>query len=272
MFFTPSRIGRILICVAALAQNFSTASPIPQNDTSVIASRNKVGFGNDMWLRVMPLGASITYGLRSPDGNGYRKYLRDQLVAYGNDVNMVGSRRNGSMDDNDVEGWPGDIIDQVRTKARSAVPKYKPNLVLINVGTNDCSGNVDISNAGKRMSALLDDVFQGSSRVTIILSTLLVRSDASKEKCVENVNGQFRSVVSQQRNNGRRVVLVDMQPPAGPTTSQLVDGTHPTPAGYQKMGNIWFNGIKEADRLGFLQQKEAIPGNADGVPDRGIYG
>jgi hypothetical protein len=71
----------------------------------------------------MPLGASITYGLKSSDGNGYRKYLRDRIVAYGNDVNMVGSRRNGTMEDNDVEGWPGYIIDQVHDAAVTAVPK-----------------------------------------------------------------------------------------------------------------------------------------------------
>jgi hypothetical protein len=71
----------------------------------------------------MPLGASITYGLKSSDGNGYRKALRDQIVAYGNDVNMVGSRRNGSMEDNDVEGWPGYVIDQVQAKANVAVSK-----------------------------------------------------------------------------------------------------------------------------------------------------
>jgi hypothetical protein len=31
------------------------------------------------YLRVMPLGASITMGAGSTDGNGYRKHIRDQL-------------------------------------------------------------------------------------------------------------------------------------------------------------------------------------------------
>ncbi|KAI8950082.1 carbohydrate esterase family 3 protein [Xylaria longipes] len=272
MLFTAMRFYRIWICAASLTQSISLASPIKQNDDHPSVRRDGRGFGGGMWLRIMPLGASITYGLTSSDGNGYRKYLSDQIVDHGNLVNMVGSRRNGTMEDNDVEGWPGDIIDQVHTKANVAVPKYKPNLVLINVGTNDCTGNVDLSNAGKRMSNLLDDVFKGSSRATVILSTLLVRSDESKQKCVENLNSQFKTVAAAQRANGRRIVLVDMQPPAGPTTAQLVDGTHPTDAGYAKMATIWFNGIKEADEAGLLLTKEAIPGNPDGVPDRGVYG
>jgi hypothetical protein len=51
-------------------------------------------------LRILPLGASITWGLRSTDGNGYRKALRDQLRWKGFEVNMVGSRANGTMVDN----------------------------------------------------------------------------------------------------------------------------------------------------------------------------
>ncbi|KAJ3552332.1 hypothetical protein NPX13_g11142 [Xylaria arbuscula] len=272
MFLSTIRVCRILLCAAALMQGIAVAAPIQRDDDQLITRRSKAGFAKGIWLRIMPLGASITYGLTSGDGNGYREFLRDKIVDYGNPVNMVGSRRNGTMEDNDVEGWPGYIISQVQTKANTAVPKYKPNVVLINVGTNDCSGNVDLANAGKRMSALLDDVYKGSPRATIILSTLLVRWDEDKQECVEDLNSQFKTVAAAQRANGRRLVLVDMQPPAGPTTDELVDGTHPTEAGYAKMANIWFAGIKEADSAGFLLTKEAIAGNPNGVPDRGVYG
>ena len=51
-------------------------------------------------LRVMPLGASITVGYMSSDGNGYRKYLREQLRYAGWGVDMVGSLANGTMNDN----------------------------------------------------------------------------------------------------------------------------------------------------------------------------
>ncbi|KAI0423960.1 carbohydrate esterase family 3 protein [Xylaria sp. FL1042] len=272
MFLTATRVCRMLICAAALVQGIALASPLRKNDEFVVTRRSSAGFAKGIWLRIMPLGASISYGLTSSDGNGYRKFLRDQIVDYGNPVNMVGSRRNGTMDDNDVEGWPGYIIDQVHTKANTAVPKYKPNVVLVNVGTNDCSGDVDLPNAGERMSNLLDDVFKGSPRATIILSTLLVRSDEEKQECVEDLNSQFKTVAVAQRAKGRRLVLVDMQPPDGPTTAELVDGIHPNETGYAKMASIWFDGIKEADEAGFLLMKEAIPGNPDGVPDRGVYG
>lgn len=58
----------------------------------------------DFYLRIMPLGASITAGDPKAPGdegkNGYRKNLRDQLRFDGWKVNMVGSRRRGKMADN----------------------------------------------------------------------------------------------------------------------------------------------------------------------------
>ena len=58
---------------------------------------------DDFWLRIMPLGASITAGDFPPDddksGNGYRKYVRDTLREAGWRVNMVGSFQSGNMND-----------------------------------------------------------------------------------------------------------------------------------------------------------------------------
>jgi hypothetical protein len=51
------------------------------------------------YLRILPLGASITWGQASSDGNGYRKHLRDQIRFDGWNVNMVGSRTSGTMND-----------------------------------------------------------------------------------------------------------------------------------------------------------------------------
>lgn len=63
----------------------------------------------DFWLRVMPLGASITAGTNGPPGNdknGYRKFLRDELVSQGWKVNMVGTFQSGTMNDNVSLSFP----------------------------------------------------------------------------------------------------------------------------------------------------------------------
>lgn len=54
---------------------------------------------SNFYLRIMPLGASITQGAKSTDNNGYRKHIRDQLRYEGWLVNMVGSLQDGTMAD-----------------------------------------------------------------------------------------------------------------------------------------------------------------------------
>lgn len=58
----------------------------------------------DFYLRIMPLGASITAGNPAAPGddenNGYRKNLRDKLRFDGWKVNMVGRLNRGNMADN----------------------------------------------------------------------------------------------------------------------------------------------------------------------------
>ena len=51
-------------------------------------------------LRSLPLGASITWGQGSTDGNGYREDLRKLLVQRSTVVDMVGTVHSGKMSDN----------------------------------------------------------------------------------------------------------------------------------------------------------------------------
>lgn len=101
-----------------------------QSDVSPLVRRS---IDNSVILRILPLGASIVYGLTSSDGNGFRYALRNQLVYSSNPVNFIGSVQSGTMADNDVEGWPGYIITQVASKAELSIPS-QPNLVLLHVG------------------------------------------------------------------------------------------------------------------------------------------
>jgi hypothetical protein len=75
------------------------AASISDQVPSALVRRQSVG---DVELRILPLGASITWGLKSETHNGYRKYLRDQLRFDGWEVNMVGSKHDpdSTMKDN----------------------------------------------------------------------------------------------------------------------------------------------------------------------------
>lgn len=55
---------------------------------------------NKVTVKILPLGASITWGQLSSTGNGYRQPLREKLIKDGWNVDMVGSKHNGKMEDN----------------------------------------------------------------------------------------------------------------------------------------------------------------------------
>ncbi|KXG52079.1 Esterase, SGNH hydrolase-type, subgroup [Penicillium griseofulvum] len=203
----------------------------------------------------MPLGGSVTYGSGSTDGNGYRRTLQETLILDGYTVEMVGSRKAGSMENNSNEGWRGFRIDQVTNKAKTSVPRFLPNLFTVNVGSNDCIQDYQIETAGERMSDMLE--YQWTmSRSTVVLSTLLPNLDREVEDRVRCVNEQFRELVKVKEADGRRIVLVDMHGADGPRIGDLVDGTHPNDVGYKKMAMIWRRGIHEAIRKGFIQEPQ----------------
>ncbi|KAK8855247.1 carbohydrate esterase family 3 protein [Apiospora arundinis] len=200
-----------------------------ENDLSTRADK--------FWLRVMPLGASITQGIQSTDGNGYRKHIRDQLRFAGWNVNMVGSKRDGNMNDKDNEGHPGWVISQVTGAAKDNA-HLRPNLVMINAGTNDCIQNIDVDNAGKRMKAMLDLLKQQIPETTILLSTIV--PSASRQSCVENVNRQYKNL----KDEANGVYIAEMKLTMSDITN---DGVHPTDEGYRKMAAAWWAAFQRAE-------------------------
>lgn len=210
-----------------------------------------------MPLRLLPLGASITFGSGSTDGNGFRKHLRDMLIADGHAVRMVGSLQAGTMQNNDNEGWRGYRIDQIEEKGRESAAKYLPNIITIQAGTNDCISGYDIDHVGERLRRMLELLWRICPGSTLVLSTLPVNSSSPYvEPRVRRANDQIRYLWKHYADQGRRIVLADMHGLDGPQLSDLVDGTHPNDEGYLKMARIWHRAILEAEARGFLRQNQ----------------
>ncbi|KAJ5352116.1 hypothetical protein N7452_001090 [Penicillium brevicompactum] len=222
-------------------------------------------------LRILPLGASLTWGLLSESGNGYRKPLRDALRFDGWEVDMVGSRNNGTMEDNDVEAKSGNTIGMVQAASVNSL-HYRPNVVLINAGTNDCRLAIDIPNTSERMKVLIDSLLKadGMDKTTIILSTLIPSTEVNTTKFRPDVNNQFRELAVKLRSKGYPIVLADMDPekpdpgngwivsPADFQHGDSVDDTHPNEHGYAKMAYVWYKAIQAADDAGFLKSPNKL--------------
>jgi lysophospholipase L1-like esterase len=130
--------GLILLLTTLLATITPSihALPTPQTLADLFLA-DAVGPTTDHeFLRIMPLGASITAGQHSSDNNGYRQAFRSALRNEGYPLRMVGNRIVGTMHDNAVSAVPGYTISEVHALANRSLI-YQPNLVLINAGTND---------------------------------------------------------------------------------------------------------------------------------------
>ncbi|KAJ4390878.1 hypothetical protein N0V93_004477 [Gnomoniopsis smithogilvyi] len=227
--------------------NKDTVTPLnelsPLRDNFQLSSRQAA----PVPLRIMALGASVTFGTGSSTGNSYRKDLRDMLVASGSTVNFVGEFTNGNFTNRQVEATPGFVISQIADSANKETPISMPNLVLMDAGTNNCNQGGLVPDAGANVSTMIDNIFTQSPGSTVILATILVNAqDAGQEACRVDINTQYSAMAAQMTAQGAKLVLVDMRGPDGPTTADLADKRHPNDVGYQKMATVWSQGIQQA--------------------------
>ncbi|KAJ6128170.1 hypothetical protein N7471_009387 [Penicillium samsonianum] len=218
------------------------------SDVSALQARDTKPFP----LRILPLGASITMGYKSKDGNGYRKWLRQQLRYAGWEVDMIGTMKNGTMHDNDHDGHIGWRIDQIASHAKQIIPQ-QPNLILLNAGTNDALQDYKIKTAGKRMDSLLTYLFDNIPNTTIILSTLTY--NGKKPQLATDISTQYLELAAKRRARKERLVVADMS--TFIKWKQLVDKIHPTDAGYEEMASVWWAAIQQAEKEGFLSAPES---------------
>jgi hypothetical protein len=97
------------------------------------------------------------------------------------------------MQDGEHEGHSGARIDQV-IQLMDASVGTKPNLYLINAGTNDCQQNwQQMKGTIGRMNVLLTKAWDKSQKATIILSTLTPSFNGDdKNQRVTNLNKEIR--------------------------------------------------------------------------------
>jgi lysophospholipase L1-like esterase len=212
-------------------------------------------------VRVMPLGDSITEGTQVP--GGYRIGLWQRFGAGGYRVDFVGSQFNGpaSLGDHDHEGHPGWRIDQIDASVVAWLRNTTPHTVLLHIGTNDILQNHDVAGAPARLSTLVDHVTATVPTAEVFVATIIPLADSGQEASVRGFNATIPGIVQSKVDAGKHVHLVDMH--AALTTADLIDGIHPTAAGYDKMAAAW---------LAALRSVPGSIGDPGGSPGQEIVG
>lgn len=164
----------------------------------------------------------------------------------------------------DHEGVAGDLVNQVAARTKNACHIWRPNVVLINAGTNDATREVDpIDQTGVRMQHLIDSVFSQVPDAVVVLSTLLPHTDGNqntgaKQPNVDNINGQYRALVRDYvpdpaaEDPPFKVILADMVAGDFINNNHIHDDVHPTREGNERMAAVWSYAINEAYERGWI--------------------
>lgn len=211
---------------------------------------------------VLPLGDSITEGYGS-SGGGYRVELFRQALQNGKSLTFVGSLENGPStvqnqafpkkheghggytidSDSGHSGISGSITDQ-------ALANFRPNIVLLMIGTNDINGNIDVANAPKRLGNLIDDITTRAPNALLVVATIIpIANDGTNQKVIA-YNAALAGVVKPKAAAGKHVVLLDnyaaFSKDSSYRTTLMSDNLHPNDAGYVVLGRSMYEAIRSA--------------------------
>lgn len=211
----------------------------------------------------MPMGASLVYGLESSDGNGFRLGVEKLLENNGSTVTMLGTQESGDMPQNHHEAYLAITIDKYAEKvANSGAYEMKPNIILLNLGVNDCwymadekhpedsdpsidARTTDGKYTALRFGNLLSKLKTAFPETLVLASQLTYNTNEWQDKCIKGFNAHLPSVVANATAAGQIIRYVEMYD-AVPHDMYQEDGTHPNDEGYQLMAKRWFDAAQTA--------------------------
>ncbi|KAL8833080.1 MAG: hypothetical protein Q9170_004513 [Blastenia crenularia] len=143
-------------------------------------------------------------------------------------------------------------IERIADKAKLSQKSLDPNIILLHAGTNDLnmSPPIDPEHAPDRLGALIDQLILDSPDAAILVAQIIHAANAKTEALIQIYDVDIARVVVRRAKAGCKVFLVDMR---SITAADLVDGLHPTDAGYQKMADLWFKAIQEVSHKGWIK-------------------
>ena len=247
-------------------------------------------------VSIMCIGDSITdgYGV----AGSYRKFLYHDLTEAGFSVDMLGAKGGGwtpvytdeitgesfSYDDENT-GYSGYAIKAYdgrsgiyETLRETACLEQDPDIVILQIGTNDVIDCHALDQAGDRLTTLISYILDEISADAVLYVTTIPdldpnRSDvyswfgnyrhsadwqtsysdeeveAAVQQSVDQYNATVRETVQTLAAAHDNLRLGDVHSAITDVTTQLGDGVHPNNAGYKCMGDYWA-GVIAADLSG----------------------
>lgn len=174
-------------------------------------------------LRIMPVGNSITagehYGYPAmEERTGYRKPLYEMLINGGYNVDFVGSQSHGirpkscnNYFDWNCEAYPGWKIRGISGKLKAALENYRPDILLIHVGTNGKNWGEKPGEAADMLSMIDTFSVKNNHPITVFLCLIINRFIEEDASLTSTFNEQVASMVKNRKGDSIKIILVDME-------------------------------------------------------------
>ena len=251
------------------------------------------GSADDNTVKIMSIGDSITDGYGT-DGS-YRKFLYNGLTESGYSIDMVGP--NWSWGDaiyTDSEtgesftydaahcGYSGYAIKEYSgrsgiletIKNGNYLSEHTPDIVILQIGTNDVIDNYNIDTAGERLEELAGYILENISSESALFITTIPDLDPNRsdvyswfgnyrhsadwqtnysdeeaevlvQQQVDNYNAQVKALVEEKQAEGvSNIYYGNVNSAVTDVKTQLKDGVHPNDVGFKLMGEYWTGVIK----------------------------
>jgi lysophospholipase L1-like esterase len=216
---------------------------------------------------ILPLGDSITEGCCTAPEGGYRIELFTKAVNSKQTITFVGgtlavgnAKPNGPTTvagktfPQGNEGNGGYTIASPSSKGGIAgaitdqsLSTYKPNIVLLMIGTNDVLQNLDLGNAPTRLASLIDEIITGAPNALLVVSSI---PPCCNDSTVQAYNATIPAMVKTRAQAGKHVLFVDAHAAFVKNANYKADyvssdGLHPSANGYAVIGDLFYGAISQ---------------------------
>ncbi len=215
--------------------------------------------------KILPLGDSITEGCCTAPEGGYRIELFTKAVNSKQNITFVGGTLSigdakpngpttvaGQTFPQGNEGNGGYTIASPSSKGGIAgaitdqsCSTYKPDIVLLMIGTNDILQNIDLGNAPTRLGSLMDEIMTDAPSALLVVSSI---PPCCNDTTVQAYNATIPDMVKTRAQAGKHVLFVDAHAAfikdANYKTDYISsDGLHPSANGYAVVGDLFYGAI-----------------------------
>jgi lysophospholipase L1-like esterase len=209
---------------------------------------------------ILPVGDSITAGSGSSTLGSYRLPLFQLAETNMKSLTFVGANVGGPETADGVafpranSGYSGYTIDSVNGRQGisqffpAQIAKYKPNIILLMIGTNDVA--VAVPDIPPRLGALMDTMLAADSALLLVVAQIVPQQKATPDTQnarVEAYNAAIPALVKTRASAGKHVLMVDMYGAmtanANYSAVDFANTLHPNDTGYGVMAQTWYAAI-----------------------------